>query len=55
MLALPVLMDDVEPPSRPVCCTLTAGLHDEGTLLAIASLIERHVNVWRNRPRPAGV
>jgi Asp-tRNA(Asn)/Glu-tRNA(Gln) amidotransferase A subunit family amidase len=55
MLALPVLMDDVEPQSRPVCCTLTAGLHDEGTLLAIASLIERHVNVWRNRPRPAGV
>ncbi len=50
MMALPVLMKDGEPQSRPLCCTLTAGLYDEATLLAVSALIERHVGVLRHQP-----
>jgi len=49
-LALPVLMQDKPPQSRPECCTLTAGLYDEATLLAIGALIEQRADVLKFRP-----
>ena len=50
MLALPAAMQDAKPEPRPVCCTLTAGLYDEATLLAVAGRIEREVDVVHVRP-----
>jgi len=52
MIALPVLMKQMEPQSRPICCTLTGNLYDEATLLAVAQRIERHVDVVKFRPKP---
>lgn len=52
MIALPVLMQEMEPQVRPVCCTLTGNLYDEATLLAVARQIERHVDVVKFRPKP---
>ena len=54
-LALPVLMKEQQPQPRPECCTLTAGLHDEATLLAVGTLIEQRADVLRFRPELAGV
>ncbi len=51
MIALPVMMKEGEPQPKPLCCTLTAGLYDEATLLAVAALIERHVDVLKHQPR----
>ena len=51
MIALPVLMKEGDPQPRPLCCTLTAGLYDEATLLAVAALIERHVDVLKHEPQ----
>jgi Asp-tRNA(Asn)/Glu-tRNA(Gln) amidotransferase A subunit family amidase len=50
-LALPVLVQDAQPQQRPVCCTLTAGLYDECTLLAVAAVIERHVGISGLHPQ----
>ncbi len=50
MIALPVLMKEGDPQPGPLCCTLTAGLYDEATLLAVAALIERHVDVLKHQP-----
>ena len=50
MIALPVLIKEGDPQPRPLCCTLTAGLYDEATLLAVAALIERHVDVLKHQP-----
>ncbi|HQZ69304.1 MAG TPA: hypothetical protein PLY87_29660, partial [Planctomycetaceae bacterium] len=52
MIALPVLMKELEPQSRPICCTFTGNLYDEATLLAVAQRIERHVDVVKFRPKP---
>lgn len=49
--ALPVILSDVKPQTRPLCCTLTAGLHDEATLLAVAAEIETQADVLRHRPQ----
>jgi len=49
-LALPVLMQDKAPQPRPECCTLTAGLYDEATLLAVGRLIEQRADVLKYRP-----
>lgn len=50
-LALPVLLRDQQPQPRPECCTLTAGLYDEATLLAVGSLIEQRADLLRLRPK----
>jgi Asp-tRNA(Asn)/Glu-tRNA(Gln) amidotransferase A subunit family amidase len=50
-MTLPVMMADVKPQSRPLCCTLTSGLYDEATLLAVARLIESKANVVKHRPQ----
>jgi Asp-tRNA(Asn)/Glu-tRNA(Gln) amidotransferase A subunit family amidase len=50
-LALPVILSDVKPQTRPLCCTLTAGLHDEATLLAVAAEIECRADVLKHRPQ----
>jgi Asp-tRNA(Asn)/Glu-tRNA(Gln) amidotransferase A subunit family amidase len=52
-LALPVLMKDQEPQPRPECCTLTAGLHDEATLLAVGALIEKQADLLKFHPQLA--
>ena len=49
-MTLPVMMADVEPQPRPLCCTLTSGLYDEATLLAVAKLIESKADVVKYRP-----
>ncbi|MEY3172435.1 MAG: Glutamyl-tRNA(Gln) amidotransferase subunit [Planctomycetota bacterium] len=49
-LALPVIMQDKQPQTRPECCTLTSGLYDEATLLALGRLIEERADVIRFRP-----
>jgi Asp-tRNA(Asn)/Glu-tRNA(Gln) amidotransferase A subunit family amidase len=49
-LALPVIMLDKPPQTRPECCTLTAGLYDEATLLAIGGLIEQRADILKFRP-----
>ena len=50
-MTLPVMMADVKPQARPLCCTLTSGLYDEATLLAVAGLIESKVDVVKHRPQ----
>jgi Asp-tRNA(Asn)/Glu-tRNA(Gln) amidotransferase A subunit family amidase len=50
-MALPVAMADMKPQTRPLCCTLTAGLHDEATLLAVALQIELKADVLKYRPQ----
>lgn len=50
-MALPVAMADMKPQTRPLCCTLTAGLHDEATLLAVARQIELKADVLKYRPQ----
>ncbi|MFN9719835.1 MAG: amidase [Planctomycetota bacterium] len=50
MIALPVMMQDVQPQPRPICCTLTGGLYDEATLLAVAKLIEDHAGILQKHP-----
>ncbi len=50
-MALPVLLADMKPQPRPLCCTLTAGLHDEATLLAVASRIEQAADVLKHHPK----
>ncbi len=52
MIALPVVMKQIEPQPRPICCTLTGNLYDEATLLAVAQQIELHVDVVKFRPKP---
>ncbi len=49
-LAFPVIMADVKPQTRPLCCTLTASLHNEATLLALAVKIEKKADIMKNRP-----
>ena len=51
-MTLPVVMADIKPQLRPLCCTLTAGLHDEATLLAVARQIELKADVLKHRPLP---
>ncbi len=51
MICLPVKMQDTKPQPRPTCCTLTAGLFDEATLLAVASLIERKADILKHHRR----
>ena len=48
---LPVMMADVKPQPRPLCCTLTSGLYDEATLLAVARLIESKADIVKHRPQ----
>lgn len=50
-LALPVIMQEKPPQTRPECCTLTAGLYDEATLLAIGGLIEQRADILKFRPQ----
>ena len=50
-MTLPVMMADVKPQARPLCCTLTSGLYDEATLLAVAGLIESKADVVKHRPQ----
>jgi Asp-tRNA(Asn)/Glu-tRNA(Gln) amidotransferase A subunit family amidase len=50
-MTLPVMMADVKPQPRPLCCTLTSGLYDEATLLAVARLIESKADVVKHRPQ----
>jgi len=52
-MALPVVMADIKPQPRPLCCTLTGGLHDEATLLAVARRLEDAANILKHRPEPA--
>ena len=47
----PVVMADMQPQTRPLCCTLTAGLYDEATLLAVARKIEQKADVLKHRPQ----
>lgn len=49
-IAVPVMMQDMKPQTRPLCCTLTAGLHDEATLLALAAEIEKKADVLKFHP-----
>jgi Asp-tRNA(Asn)/Glu-tRNA(Gln) amidotransferase A subunit family amidase len=49
-MTLPVMMAEIEPQTRPLCCTLTAGLYDESTLLAVAAAIEAKADVLKFRP-----
>ena len=50
MIGFPVLMQDMQPQKRPVCCTMTASLFDEATLLAVARLVEAKADVVRYQP-----
>lgn len=50
MIALPVMLQESKPQTRPICCTLTAGLYDEATLLAVGQLIEQKVDILKHRP-----
>jgi Asp-tRNA(Asn)/Glu-tRNA(Gln) amidotransferase A subunit family amidase len=50
-MTLPVMMADVQPQARPLCCTLTSGLYDEATLLAVARLIENKADIVKHRPQ----
>ena len=47
----PVVMAEMQPQTRPLCCTLTAGLYDEATLLAVARKIEQKADVLKHRPQ----
>lgn len=47
-LSMPVMMRDDA--VQPVCCSLTAGLYDEATLLAIGAAIEPEVRMLQHRP-----
>ena len=49
-IALPVILQEQQPEPRAVCCTLTAGLYDEASLLATASLIESRADVLKYHP-----
>ncbi len=49
-LSMPVIMQDQQPEPRALCCTLTAGLYDEATLLAAGSLIESRADVLKHHP-----
>lgn len=49
-LSIPVMMQDMKPQIRPICCTLTAGLFDEATLLAVGAEIEKKVDVLKFHP-----
>ncbi|MFM7920427.1 MAG: amidase [Planctomycetaceae bacterium] len=49
-IALPVLLQEQQPEPRVVCCTLTAGLYDEASLLALAKLIESRADVLKYHP-----
>lgn len=48
---LPVIMAETKPQPRPLCCTLTGGLHDEATLLAVARRIEQKACVLEFHPQ----
>jgi Asp-tRNA(Asn)/Glu-tRNA(Gln) amidotransferase A subunit family amidase len=50
-MTLPVMLADVKPQPRPLCCTLTSGLYDEATLLAVARLIESKADIVKHRPQ----
>lgn len=50
MIGFPVMMQDAKPQSRPICCTMTSGLFDEATLLAVARLVEAKADVLKHRP-----
>lgn len=50
-MTLPVMMADVKPQPRPLCCTMTSGLYDEATLLAVARLLESKADVVKHRPQ----
>ena len=54
-LALPVVMAEVKAQTRPLCCTLTASLHNEATLLALAVQIEKKADILKNRPMQSPV
>jgi hypothetical protein len=45
------MLADVKPQPRPLCCTLTSGLYDEATLLAVARLIESKADIVKHRPQ----
>lgn len=49
-LSIPVMMQEMKPQTRPVCCTLSAGLYDEATLLAVGAEIEQKVDVLKFHP-----
>ena len=49
-IVVPSLMQDKQPQRRPECATLTAGLYDEATLLAVARLIEQKADVVQYHP-----
>ena len=49
-IALPVILQEQQPEPRAVCCTLTAGLYDEASLLATAALIESRADVLKYHP-----
>jgi Asp-tRNA(Asn)/Glu-tRNA(Gln) amidotransferase A subunit family amidase len=48
---LPVMMAEMKPQSRPLCCTLTGALHDEATLLSVARVIEQQADVLKFHPQ----
>jgi Asp-tRNA(Asn)/Glu-tRNA(Gln) amidotransferase A subunit family amidase len=50
-MTLPVMMADMKPQPRPLCCTMTSGLYDEATLLSVARLIESKADVVKHRPQ----
>ena len=49
-VTLPVLMQEQQPEPRAVCCTITAGLYDEASLLAVAAVIEKQADVLKHHP-----
>ncbi len=49
-IVVPSIMQDKQPQRRPECATLTAGLYDEATLLAVARLIEQKADVIQYHP-----
>jgi len=50
-LSLPVMMAEMQPQRRPLCCTLTAGLYDEASLLAVGRILEQKADVLKHRPQ----
>lgn len=48
-VVFPTRLSDGDHP-QPECSTITGRLHDEATLLAVAALVERKVDVLKNKP-----
>jgi Asp-tRNA(Asn)/Glu-tRNA(Gln) amidotransferase A subunit family amidase len=49
-VVIPTMMSDDEDHSQPVCCTISGGLYDDATLLALGSVVEAAVGLTDRRP-----